>query len=262
MSEWKDLIEESKQRWEDNAYYWDDYMGDESNRFHRELIRPYTEELLQLENGSKVLDIACGNGNFSRRLIEMGAEVTAFDFSAHMIEKAKLRTPNTDHIAYHVIDATDDESIIGLGKESFDRAVANMALMDIADVTPLARAVYEVLKPGGMLVFSITHPCFQTPGMRKIHETEEVNGQVITRNSIQTFDYIHSESYESLGLRNQPVPHWMFHRPLSYYFQLFFTSGFVLDGFAEPSFSKEEEDGRFDWYDIPPVAIFRFKKCI
>ncbi|MED5016742.1 hypothetical protein P9847_05405 [Paenibacillus chibensis] len=33
MSEWKDLIEESKQRWEDNAYHWDDYMGDESNRF-------------------------------------------------------------------------------------------------------------------------------------------------------------------------------------------------------------------------------------
>ncbi|MCJ8010785.1 class I SAM-dependent methyltransferase [Paenibacillus sp. KQZ6P-2] len=262
MSEWKELIEESKQRWEENAYIWDDYMGNESNRFHRELIRPFTEELLHIEKGIKVLDIACGNGNFSRRLIELGADVTAFDFSSKLIEKAKLRTKDMNNITYHVIDATDYESIISLGKQNFDRAVANMALMDIADVTPLVRALSEVLKPGGIFVFSITHPCFQTPGMRKVQETEDVNGRVITRNSIQTFDYLNSGSYEALAIRDQPISHFMFHRTFSYYFHLFFSSGFVLDGFSEPSFKKEEENSRFDWYDIPPVAIFRFKKIM
>jgi len=46
-------------------------MGDESNQFHRELIRPYTEKLLDIKEGQTILDIACGNGNFSRRLAEL-----------------------------------------------------------------------------------------------------------------------------------------------------------------------------------------------
>lgn len=260
MSEWKELNLESKNRWEENAYFWDDYMGDDSNRFHRELIRPYTEQLLQVNAGMTVLDIACGNGNFSRRLLELGADVTAFDYSSNMIERATLRTKEKDNITYQVLDATDYDAMIGLGRQRFDRAVANMALMDIADVTPLVRALTELLKPNGLFVFSITHPCFQTPGMRKIQETEEINGNIITRNSIQLFDYLHSETYETFGIRNQPVTHMMFHRTLSYYLNLFFSHGFVLDGISEPSFKKEEESNRFDWYDIPPVAILRFRR--
>lgn len=259
MSEWKELNEESKSRWEQNAYFWDDYMGEKSNRYHRELIRPYTEELLHIDNGTKILDIACGNGNFSRRLIELGADVTAFDYSAKMIEKAKLRTENIHNITYHVIDATDYKSIVALGEQQFDHAVANMALMDIADVSPLARALSEVLKPGGTFIFSITHPCFQTPKMRKVQETEDVSGQMTTRNSIQIFDYLNAGTYEAMGINNQPTPHIMFHRTLTYYMNLFFASGFVLDGFSEPSFKKEEVVGRVEWCDIPPIAIFRFK---
>lgn len=41
-------------------------MGDESNFFHCDIVRPYTEELLKIEQGDFVLDIACGNGNFSK----------------------------------------------------------------------------------------------------------------------------------------------------------------------------------------------------
>ena len=32
--------EESKKIWEKNAQFWDDAMGDESNEFHREVVRP------------------------------------------------------------------------------------------------------------------------------------------------------------------------------------------------------------------------------
>jgi 2-polyprenyl-3-methyl-5-hydroxy-6-metoxy-1,4-benzoquinol methylase len=260
LSQWKDLTNDSQNRWDENAEFWDDYMGDESNRFHRELIRPFTEELLEIEEGHAVLDIACGNGNFSRRLAELGANVVAFDYSSKMIERAHLRTGSLRNINYIVIDATDYESLLNLGKEKFDRAVANMALMDIADVTPLVNALYELVRIGGTVVFSITHPCFQTPKMRKVQETEDVNGEIVTRNSIQTFDYLTPEPYEAIGIRGQPVSHLMFHRPLSYYLNIFFLSGFILDGIAEPSFKKEKEENKFDWYEIPPVAIFRFRK--
>jgi len=64
-------------------------MGDDSNYFHCNLVRPNTEMLLNIKEGDFVLDIACGNGNFSQRLAQKGARVVAFDFSSKMIDHAK-----------------------------------------------------------------------------------------------------------------------------------------------------------------------------
>jgi 2-polyprenyl-3-methyl-5-hydroxy-6-metoxy-1,4-benzoquinol methylase len=261
LSKWKELIKDSQSRWDENAEYWDDYMGENSNQFHRELIRPNTEKLLDIKEDQTVLDIACGNGNFSRRLAELGAEVVAFDYSPKMIDRAKVRSKDYLHrIDFKVIDATNYDSLIELGGQKFDSAVANMALMDIADVTPLIQALHELLKENGHFVFSITHPCFQTPNMRKVNETEDKNGEIITRKSVQISKYLTPEPYQAIGIKGQAVPNFMFHRSLSYYLNLFFRSGFVLDAAEEPSFNKEKEDDKFDWYEIPPVIILRFRK--
>lgn len=48
MGEWIELVQETQSRWNENAGHWDDYMGEESNRWHRELIRPYTEKSLSI----------------------------------------------------------------------------------------------------------------------------------------------------------------------------------------------------------------------
>ncbi|MDR4889777.1 class I SAM-dependent methyltransferase [Fredinandcohnia sp. QZ13] len=259
MSEWKELTDESRERWEQNAEHWDDYMGEESNRFHRELIRPYTEKLLNIKAEQTILDIACGNGNFSKRLAELGAKVVAFDYSPKMTERAKIRTKEyKNQIDYKVIDATSYEQLSELGNEKFDSAVANMALMDIADIRPLVNSLHKMLKPDGIFIFSITHPCFQPPGLRKITETEDRNGHVVTTNSIQISKYLTSEPYKAIGIKGQSIPHLMFHRPLSYYMNLFFESNFLLDGMEEPSF--QNETNKFEWHEIPPVLILRFRK--
>ncbi|MNP53222.1 hypothetical protein D3C76_1476790 [compost metagenome] len=118
-----------------------------------------------------------------------------------------------------------------------------------------------MLKRNGVFVFSIPHPCFQAPNTRKIHETEDINGEIVTRNSVQTSKYLTPEPIEIIGIRGQPVPHIIFHRPLSYYVNLLLSSNFVLDGWEEPSFQKDEDSNkRFDWYELPPAVIFRFRK--
>ena len=50
--------EESKKIWEKNAQFWDDAMGDESNEFHREVVRPKVTELLSPDPSDYILDIA------------------------------------------------------------------------------------------------------------------------------------------------------------------------------------------------------------
>ncbi|GMK40209.1 class I SAM-dependent methyltransferase [Paenibacillus sp. CCS19] len=262
MSEWKSLTDESRVRWDQVAGFWDDYMGEHSNRFHREIVRPSTERLLEVKEGDTVLDIACGNGNFSRRLADLGAQVVALDYSAVMIERAKQRSASYENrINYHVADATDYEALLAFGVERFGRAVANMALMDISDIQPLTSALSQLLKRDGVFVFSIPHPCFQSPNVRKIHETEEIEGQIVSRSSVQITNYLTPESFETIGVRGQPVPHLLFHRPLSYYINLFLGAGFIMDGWEEPSFQLNADSAsRFDWYELPPAVIFRFRK--
>lgn len=93
------------------------------------------------------------------------------------------------------MDATNYNQLIKLGYERFDKAVANMALMDISNIDPLLNAVYKLIKPNGIFVFSIMHPCFQPPKMRKIIKVEDVGEKVEKRNAIQIFDYITPQCY-------------------------------------------------------------------
>ena len=83
--------EESKKIWEKNAQFWDNAMGDKSNEFHREVVRPKVTELLSPNPADYILDIACGNGNYSSYLAQRGASIVAFDYSKKMIELAKRR---------------------------------------------------------------------------------------------------------------------------------------------------------------------------
>ena len=110
--------EESKKIWEENAQFWDNAMGDESNEFHREVVRPKVTELLSPNPADYILDIACGNGNYSSYLAQRGASVVAFDYSKKMIELAKRRQSQyAKQIEFCVADATDRKSILELKRK-------------------------------------------------------------------------------------------------------------------------------------------------
>jgi hypothetical protein len=50
--------------------------------------------------------------------LKSGERVTAVDFSAALIERAKLRgQPSSEPIRYGVVDATDEEALAALGEE-------------------------------------------------------------------------------------------------------------------------------------------------
>lgn len=262
--EWTDLAGVSRQVWEQNAAFWDDYMGEASNDFHNLLVRPGTERLLEVQAGQTVLDVACGNGNFSRRLAELGAQVIAIDGSETMISRAQQRTPSQiNSLTYQIIDATNAAQLLALGESRFDAAVANMALMDPATLEPLLTSLTRLLKPGGRFVFSVIHPCFQAPGMIKMVEEEDRAGEIIVRQAIKLTSYITPTSLKGIGIIGQPTPQYYFHRPLSVLFKTCFQAGFSVDGLEEPVFDLEIEGNRpFSWAnfkEIPPVLVVRLR---
>jgi len=124
-----------------------------------------------------------GNGNFSRSMAKSGVTVTAFDYSEKMITYAKERCKEWfDKITFHIADAANYDDLIKLkGEQPFDKVVSNMAIMDISDIEPLFRAVYDMLKSDGIFVFSSIHPCFQTPNMRKFTESNDYTDESFIR---------------------------------------------------------------------------------
>jgi SAM-dependent methyltransferase len=273
----------SKEAWDANAEHWDSRMGDDGNDFFNVLCWPVLASFLNVSSSatstpplnarpdSRLLDIACGNGLTSRRLAALGCRVTAFDFSAKLIEKAKMRTSSLQSqfsnspIFYHVLDATDESQLLNTLQPlaPFDSALSNMALFDMPEIEPLFRALRRLLAPGGVFVFSLMHPAFNNPSAALMAE-EWDDGELHTRYAVKTSRYMTSFQSKGLALRNQPKPQLYFHRPIRYYLNVGFQNGFILDGFEERSFSPEHPQvsvlgwgGKFS--EIPPVLIARLR---
>lgn len=305
-SDWPELAGEAQKRWNRNAAFWDDYMGEQSNDFHNLLVRPAMERLLAVEPGDSVLDIACGNGNFTRFLAGLGARVTAIDGSSGMIERARAHSEgdsegdsegpadgasgnesasdvagNTagesadesagesasdtaSHIDYRVIDVTDTMALEELGPDTFDAAVSNMAVMDMAEVGPMFGTVHSLLKPGGVFVFSLTHPCFQAPYAVRYAEQVDQDGRMTRKAGIKIERYQTPQPYEGLAIVGQPVPSLIFHRPLSVPLTMCFEAGFVLDGIEERVFADSvEADRELSWANFretPPMMALRLRR--
>jgi len=262
--------EETREVWNQNAAFWDARMG-EGNDFVEVLQWPAIERLLALRPGERILDVACGNGLTSRRMAAMGAQVVAFDFAEEMIAHAIERTtgPGTagyaGRIQYRVLDATDEAALLALGEGQFDAALSNMALFDMAEIGPLVRALPRLLRPGGRFVFSVLHPCFNSPHMALVGEVEDREGDIVTVYSVKVLRYITPTVTHGAALRGQPKPQLIFHRPLQVLFGACFEAGFVLDGLEERAFPPGHPSGRepLSWggkfSEIPPVLVARMR---
>lgn len=254
------LNQETHDIWNQNAALWDQQMG-EGNLFQRELIGPATERLLNLHPGESVLEIACGNGVFARRMAQLGAHVVATDFSERFIELARARsTEYADSIDYRVVDATNEQQLLALGKRHFDVAVCNMGLMDMATIEPLLAALTQLLKPTGRFVFSVMHPCFNTESKLMVEE-EDRDGELLQTYSVKVSQYLNMQPRKGVGIPGQSVPHYYFHRPLYVLLNACFQAGFVLNGLEEPGFGEHVSGNRvLSWAsfkDIPPVLVAR-----
>jgi 2-polyprenyl-3-methyl-5-hydroxy-6-metoxy-1,4-benzoquinol methylase len=260
----QELNRQTREIWDRKAQFWDERMG-EGNPFQRVLVGPASERLLEVQPGQVILEVACGNGVFSRRLASLGAQVVATDFSAGFLDLAKARTTEyPERIAYRLVDATDESQLLALGKRRFDAAVCSMALMDMVTIEPLMRALAQLLRPGGRFVFSLLHPAFNNPGGTRLAlEEEDRDGQLVETYYVKVSNYLRVPPVRGVGMLGEPAPHYYFHRSLSVLFGACFAADFVLDALDEPAFGDDDRGGRpLDWAnykDILPVLVARMR---
>lgn len=259
------LNEEGREMWDTKAAFWDELHGDEGNRFHRELIGPAVEALLNLQAGKKVLDVACGSGMLARRMASLGAEVTGVDFSGELLKRAQARGQSGGvPIRYLQVDATDEEALAAMGEGAFDAVTCTMALMDMPEIGPLYRAVRRLLKPGGRFVFATMHPAFNSNNPVFTAELADVQGELVLTNAIKISRYLDIPPEKGVGARNEPSAHYYYHRPLHELLGEAFAAGLVLDGLREAAFDSESVDANrplswHSYWQIPPILAGRFR---
>jgi demethylmenaquinone methyltransferase / 2-methoxy-6-polyprenyl-1,4-benzoquinol methylase len=102
--------------------------------------------------GDRVLDLCCGTGDLALAGREAGGDVTAVDFSAPMLERAR---PKSSEIVWLEADALH----LPLPDDTFDVVTIGFGLRNVASAEQGLAEMRRVLTPGGRLaVLDVTRP--------------------------------------------------------------------------------------------------------
>lgn len=137
---------------DDYLYFYADRVADERSDEEAGVIW----ELLDLEAGVRLLDLACGHGRLANRLARRGVVVTGVDLTQHFIELAEREAAEMGvQVSYVLGDMRD------LGwHEAFDSVVSwftSFGYFDDDENRRVLEGVYEALAPGGRFLVDIPH---------------------------------------------------------------------------------------------------------
>lgn len=224
-----------KTTWDALASTWVENIRRSDEYHHTNIILPEVYRLLNPRKGDIILDVACGEGTVARHLTRCGAKVTGIDISKmldHAIEKEKEERLG---IEYHWLNAEELEK--KFGEAVFDKAVCNMALMDIADYKTTLKQISHVLRNDGIFVFSITHPAFVFPSCRGIRVPMDSERNEDRIRFI--IDYFDERPAVMRNFSWVPAPFLQFHRPISSYVNELVKQNFHIVEMSEPKVSEE-----------------------
>lgn len=229
----------------DIAEWYDHYLM--SNPIYQQLLLPALFDLIGEIHGQTVCDLACGQGWLTRQLAQRGGQVTGVDLSEQLLTLARrYEAQEPLGISYQQGDVQDANLLAG---QTFDGCVCNWSLVDIPDLAATFGTMWRLLKPGGWLIFSITHPCFEAPNAQWVTLDDGSTVRAIT-------GYFREGFWKSVsgGVRSRVGA---YHRMFSTYLNTMFAAGFVLERLLEPMAVPEHNQQLAHNQDVPSLMLVR-----
>ena len=222
--------------WDQAARWYDALVGVYGTDHHRDIIMPGVLKLINARKGDRILDLACGQGVFSRYLASKGMQVEGLDSSEELIQYARSRSKPS--IVFHVADARKKEAF---EKQRFDAAACILALQNMERLEPVFQNIAQWLKPEARFVFVITHPCFRIPRQTHWGWDEE-----------KKIEYRRVDRYASeieIPIITPPIASskvftTTYHRPLQSYLEALFQAGLGVERLEEWVSGKTSEPGK------------------
>jgi ubiquinone/menaquinone biosynthesis C-methylase UbiE len=225
------------------AQYEEDTHGGRHGWRQERIISPALFRLLGAVTGQDILDAGCGPGWLSVLLAQRGARVTGVDGAEQMLVRAQQRAAAVSpSIAFVQADLC---AALPLPSGSFDGIVSNMVLMDIPDIATAFAEFRRLLRPGGRLVLSITHP------LSLWRWTRDDSGRKLYK-AVDDYLTVRPSMEDLWG------PTRYYHRPLSWYVEALASAGFVLDSLVEPTPEGMVRDTNTDYlWRVPDYSMMR-----
>ncbi len=219
--------------WGSVAEWYDEYLEDDDS-YQAKVIAPNLLRVLALKKGDRVIDIACGQGFFSRLFAETGAKVVGADISKELIAIAKKRSPeiNFSVASAHALSCAKDAQ--------FDVATTVLAIQNIENVSDVFAEARRVLAPRGRLVLVMNHPAFRIP-KRSRWEWDEKEGIQYRRLD----GYLSQSSHAIVMHPGQEASESTvsYHRSLQDFFKALSKAGFAVTRLEEWISHKQSEKG-------------------
>ena len=216
--------------WDSVAPWYAQLLSEARSAPLEEVVLPGTLALLQPARGERVLDLACGEGTFARRLVQVGCHVTGVDASNDLLTMGRS---HGDGVEYHCADARD---LASLKLRDMDAVTCVMALMNIDPLDAVFKSLAAALKPGGRFVGVMLHPAFRTPrqtswGLERDRQGTNHYRRIDGYLSPGQFEIVMNPGAVAAG--DKPVTTWTFHRPVQWYVRMLARNGLLLEGMEE-----------------------------
>jgi ubiquinone/menaquinone biosynthesis C-methylase UbiE len=118
-----------------------------------------------------ILDVGCGPGYVSAAATERGVNAIGLDFSEEMIGIAKEKFPQVEF-------RQGDAQNLPFANGTFDRVVANFALLHLADPERAMSEAARVLKTGGRFAFTTWAKISENPFVKLVDDAIQAHANL------------------------------------------------------------------------------------
>lgn len=221
--------------WGKVANWYDSMLEKGDDSFQQKVILPNLLRSINLDKNQVVLDLACGQGFFSRIFAANGAKVIAFDISPELIKLAKQH--ESKNVEYHMSPADD---IKFLADKSVDTITIILAIQNIKNVDGVFAECARVLKDSGSMYLVLNHPAFRAP---KVSSWGWDDKEWIQYRRMDAYASEFQTEIDMNPGKNNSETTMSFHRSLQWYFKMLRKNGFAVAKLEEWISHREPTKG-------------------
>jgi ubiquinone/menaquinone biosynthesis C-methylase UbiE len=245
--------------WDRNADQWAKDVQAGYDLYRTLYTLPAYLAFMPVIKNKSVIDLGCGEGSNTRLFAQRGGQMTGIDLSERLIQQARqgeIETPLGIH--YEIASFS---ILAGFSDESFDCVLSTMALMDGPDFPAAMGEAYRVLRPGGLMSFSVLHPCFITRATKWVRDDDGNHLGLRVGRYFERKPFVEHWHFSKRPSTDDVVPFAVprFPRTLSDYLNAVSDAGFRITKIGEPrpdSLLSRKHPWLARWHTHAPLVLF------